>query len=98
MVRFEVISWTTSLEVGTVIGLQLVWLNQLPSPAVPTQVMTGGMMVTLLENTPRPWVAATRLLPIQKSSSATVLAGPSLLADQVAPPLVEANTPTSVPA
>ena len=57
----------------------------------------GWPVLMLIENMPRPCVAATSVLPIQKSSSTEQLVGPSLLGDQLAPPLALAKTPTSVP-
>ena len=50
-------------------------------------------------NTPRPWVAATSVLPaVHVRSSTETLAGPSLAAFQVVPRFSLANRPTSVPA
>src|SRR5437867_13368117 len=59
--------------------------------------MSDGPFCGVMENRPRPCVAATNLLQSHNSSSTATLAGPSLLVDQVAPPSEVPNTPTSVP-
>jgi hypothetical protein len=51
----------------------------------------------LIENIPRPYVAATSVSFIQNNSSTAQFVGPSLLADQLCPPFALAKTPTSVP-
>ena len=52
---------------------------------------------TVALNIPRPWVAATRVVPsIQNNSSVETEPGPSFTALHVTPPSMDAKTPTSV--
>src|SRR6185503_12001998 len=69
------------------------------APAVGFVMLTVGgcPVLILIENIPRPCVAATSVLPIQNNSSTEQFVGPSLLGDQLAPALALAKTPTSVP-